>query len=403
MSAQELKLKAIADAIRAKDGTAAPIPAADFPARIRALNAGGAPEGTYTITLSASDEAGGTVSGGGTASAGMTLTVQAQAAEGYVFSGWRENGQTVSDSTAYTFTAASDRLLTAEFAIDAAVCFGWKASQSTSGRDICYGNNTFVMTNGQSGASYSTDGITWTRVTYSSTGVSGSPDYTTCEYGANKFVALNKSYLQYSATGTSWTTVNGMPNVLKYGLSCGDNKFICFPSSASTYIYRSSDGLKWSIDQIMPAAASYCASAYGDGKFVVVAHNTDTAACYVWDGTPIQTKLPVSAYWRSAAYGGGKFVAIAYTSDDAACSADGIAWEAAKLPASLKWSAVTYGDGKFVAVAEGSNQTAYSRDGLHWSFADDVLPSANSWCGIIYAASRFVVISSNSPSAYSTA
>lgn len=35
MSAQELKLKAIADAIREKDGTTAPIPAADFSARIR--------------------------------------------------------------------------------------------------------------------------------------------------------------------------------------------------------------------------------------------------------------------------------------------------------------------------------------------------------------------------------
>lgn len=41
MSTQETRLAAIADAIRAKDGTAAPICANDFAERIRALQAGG--------------------------------------------------------------------------------------------------------------------------------------------------------------------------------------------------------------------------------------------------------------------------------------------------------------------------------------------------------------------------
>lgn len=40
MSTQETNLKAIADAIRAKEGTEAPIPAADFPARIAAIQTG---------------------------------------------------------------------------------------------------------------------------------------------------------------------------------------------------------------------------------------------------------------------------------------------------------------------------------------------------------------------------
>lgn len=45
MSYQETKLQAIADAIREKDGTTAPIPANDFPARIRAIPTGTDPEG----------------------------------------------------------------------------------------------------------------------------------------------------------------------------------------------------------------------------------------------------------------------------------------------------------------------------------------------------------------------
>lgn len=41
MSIQETKLKAIADAIREKDGTTEPIPANTFPERIRAIPSGG--------------------------------------------------------------------------------------------------------------------------------------------------------------------------------------------------------------------------------------------------------------------------------------------------------------------------------------------------------------------------
>lgn len=41
MSIQERNLRAIADAIREKDGTADPIPASGFAARIRALGGGG--------------------------------------------------------------------------------------------------------------------------------------------------------------------------------------------------------------------------------------------------------------------------------------------------------------------------------------------------------------------------
>lgn len=49
MSVQENKLKAIADAIREKDGTTAPIPANDFPARIRAIPSGGGGSGGIDI------------------------------------------------------------------------------------------------------------------------------------------------------------------------------------------------------------------------------------------------------------------------------------------------------------------------------------------------------------------
>lgn len=117
MSIQEAKLKDIADAIREKDGTTAPIPAVDFPDRIRALPSGGLPEGVYTITVEPSTSESGSVSGGGVASEGMTLTVEAKLSNGYKFVGWQENGQIVSTKEAYTFIISGNRALVAVFAV----------------------------------------------------------------------------------------------------------------------------------------------------------------------------------------------------------------------------------------------------------------------------------------------
>lgn len=71
----------------------------------------------YTITLSVDPEGGGTVSGGGKVSEGVSITVSASPAEGYEFSGWREGTEIVSTDAAYTFQVSADRSLTAVFAV----------------------------------------------------------------------------------------------------------------------------------------------------------------------------------------------------------------------------------------------------------------------------------------------
>ena len=75
MSTQETKLKAIADAIREKEGSTALIPAKDFPARILALETGGLPEGIRTISAEPNVTSRGAVSGGGRASDGPGVLV----------------------------------------------------------------------------------------------------------------------------------------------------------------------------------------------------------------------------------------------------------------------------------------------------------------------------------------
>jgi uncharacterized repeat protein (TIGR03803 family) len=69
----------------------------------------------YTITLSASPSAGGTVSGGGTFVAGSSCTVTATAKSGYTFANWTENGGVVSASSSYTFPLNGNQTLVANF------------------------------------------------------------------------------------------------------------------------------------------------------------------------------------------------------------------------------------------------------------------------------------------------
>lgn len=69
----------------------------------------------YTINVSASPTAGGTVTGGGSFVFRTTQTVTASANTGYTFANWTENDTIVSTLPNYTFTVERDRKLVANF------------------------------------------------------------------------------------------------------------------------------------------------------------------------------------------------------------------------------------------------------------------------------------------------
>lgn len=69
----------------------------------------------YTVTVTAAPTEGGTVSGGGAFVVGSSVTVTATPAAGYRFINWTEDGIEVSANASYTFAAAADRDLTANF------------------------------------------------------------------------------------------------------------------------------------------------------------------------------------------------------------------------------------------------------------------------------------------------
>jgi len=115
MSVQETKLKAIADAIREKDGTSEPIPAADFPERIRAIPSSGVPDGMHTISLKSIDPEKGSVSGSGIVQEGVAAAAVASAIDGFKFINWQENGEVVSEDDVYVFHVTNRRALIAMF------------------------------------------------------------------------------------------------------------------------------------------------------------------------------------------------------------------------------------------------------------------------------------------------
>jgi Divergent InlB B-repeat domain len=69
----------------------------------------------FTIKVSASPNADGTVSGGGTFAGGASETVTAKPKSGHTFLHWTENGKVVSTSESYTFTLSANVTLVADF------------------------------------------------------------------------------------------------------------------------------------------------------------------------------------------------------------------------------------------------------------------------------------------------
>jgi uncharacterized repeat protein (TIGR01451 family) len=69
----------------------------------------------YTISTSVSPSGSGNANGGGDYACGEQVSLTAMANPGYLFVNWTENGNPVSSSNPYTFTASSNRTLVANF------------------------------------------------------------------------------------------------------------------------------------------------------------------------------------------------------------------------------------------------------------------------------------------------
>ena len=245
----------------------------------------------------------------------------------------------------------------------------------------------------QAGASYSTDGISWSQAVSIPQAF-----WMSATYGEGKFVAVSgdqgsgsSSLAIYSTDALTWTAAT-LPERNWQSITYGNGKFVAVATYSDTAAY-STDGITWTI-ATLPSPGSWQSITHGDGKFVAVTKSVSLAA-YSTDGiTWTASTMPSFIGGRAVTYGDGKFVATGY-STEAAFSTDGLTWTASTMPSYGGWLSITYGEGKFVAVARYSTVAAYSTNGIAWTAA--TIP-AGSGSSVTYADGSFVAVGIHSGS-----
>jgi hypothetical protein len=142
----------------------------------------------YTIAVSASPGAGGTVGGGGTFASGSSETVTAAASSGYTFTNWTMNGSVVSSSGSYTFTVTGNQTLVANFTANP-VNYTIAVSASPAAGGTVGGGGTFASGSSQTVTATANSGYTFTNWTMNGSVVSSSGSYTFTVTGNQTLVA----------------------------------------------------------------------------------------------------------------------------------------------------------------------------------------------------------------------
>jgi hypothetical protein len=140
----------------------------------------------YTIAVSASPSAGGTVSGGGTFAYSSARTVTATTNSGYYFVNWTENGNVVSSSASYNFALTNNRTLVANFAV---ITFTITLSASPAEGGTVSGNGSFPIGSSRTVTATTNIGYTFAGWTSNSIVISSSPSYTFTLNGDRNLVA----------------------------------------------------------------------------------------------------------------------------------------------------------------------------------------------------------------------
>lgn len=395
-------------------------------------------EAAATIAVSIDPPGGGSASGGGTYDIGTSVTVTAAPASGYLFTAWKEGGETVSTARSYTFTATRSRNLTAVFAVACNV----SATVEPSGSGSVSGAGTFpqgaVVTvtaaagNGFRFAAWKESGVTVSASASYSFAVTGNRSLTAVFVSAltpnwqlknissivpggtwgcladggypliafcgNKGkLASSFDYFErwISADTTSFANY-GFYRSAGYGGTCAALKNIPSESGAAfdcAYAKNSGESSVWA-QGYFPSTWKWKGVAVNrSGIFAAVSYGT--AAAYTSDPHSwTAATLPYDANWNAVA-GLDTMVAVSGgNSNKAAYSTDGgKTWKGATLPSEADWIDVTYSDAlkKFVAIARNSDKAAYSTDGITWRSA--TLPSSTGWIAVAGGRDRFVVIS----------
>lgn len=143
----------------------------------RTLVANFQPAPTFSISTSVAP-AGGTTSGDGNFASGASVTVTATPDAGYTFVNWTENGAQVSAAASYTFNAAADRVLVANFVLNGGALRTIATSASPTAGGVTTGAGTYADGSSATVIATANAGYKFSKWKEGSSTVSTSPSYT---------------------------------------------------------------------------------------------------------------------------------------------------------------------------------------------------------------------------------
>lgn len=165
--------------------------------------------------------------------------------------------------------------------------------------------------------------------------------------------------------GDTWVAPNGEDNAFS-GAAIGPGVMVL---SGDPGVYRSTDGLSWTLAQARPSRFSFhsSAAAYANGLFVIVAQD---AAWTSADGLTWQTKQDTAGaagHWHALAFGNGRWLALG--DGTRKVSENGLDWHDVTHFTDTSFQGVAFGNGRFVAVGLETNNgwVATSLDGVTWT------------------------------------
>lgn len=247
-------------------------------------------------------------------------------------------------------------------------------------RHVIYANGLYVAL-GDSGTLFtSADGATWVKRTNISTlniqnAVYSARSGKVCAVGENGLVALAAD-----VTGT-WESSGGPVSVSTniHNVRRCNGLWVAVGDGGT--ILTSADGEKWT-KQNSGVSVVLFEAAYGNGVYVAVGNG----GTILWSAdakTWTKATSGVSGSLQRVVFGNGVFVACG-GSNSLTMSTDGKAWTARS--ASGNFYAAAYGDGVFV-IAGDSNAVYTSPDGVTWTARS----AAGNWRSAVYADGAFII------------
>lgn len=254
-------------------------------------------------------------------------------------------------------------------------------------RSIIYANGKFLGIDTK-GVVYSTDGVTWTRVT-SNTSISAIGYH----QDSDRFVYYDGSRKWYYYDGTSSAVGSGTrPSAPVRTIAYGNGITIAVDSAGKTYY--TSDGITWTAGGTCRSGSALLNDiAYGDGKFVIV--GDANVSYYSTDGNTWVENLVSDFNYdcKGIAYGNGKFVivggeGISYYSED------GITWLEGNTVGEETLNSIAFSDEYNMFVSVGDNGTSYySEDGVNW-YTKDIVSNNDNLSDVVYADGKFLAVGS---------